>query len=86
MSNKEFILVVITGLIFLLIGIVCMVFPQRIQQLAIRIYSGGKGLAKFNPFIEWIKTPKYIFSLRIIGIISLIIFGLMVYLIFFKYI
>lgn len=84
MADKEYILVIITGLIFFLISIICNVFPRRIQQFAIRIYSERKGLAKFNPLREWIKTPKYILSLRIIGIISLLIFVLLLYIIFHK--
>jgi hypothetical protein len=86
MPNKELLIVIITGLIFFLIGILCILFPQWIQQIATRVYSDGKGLLKFNPLIEWIKTPKYILSLRVIGIISLSIFGLMIYLILLKYV
>jgi len=68
-----------TGVIFLAIGVICLFFPQKIQEYTINIYSDGKGLAKYNPFIEWIKTPQYIFSIRIAGILALLACGFVFY-------
>lgn len=72
--------VLTTGIIFFIVGLFCLFFPKKIQDYAIRIYENGKGLAKFNPFINWIRKPSYLISLRIIGILSIMIFGLSIYL------
>ena len=77
-------IVLITGLIFLSISIACLFFPEKIQVYTIDIYRNGKGLAKFNPFIEWVKTAKYILCLRIIGIFSFLAFCLSLYVVLFR--
>ena len=76
---KRAMIILATGLIFLIIGIACLFFAQRIQEYTIDLYTHGKGLAKFNPFIEWVKTPKYLFSLRAVGLLALFVFGLSIY-------
>ena len=68
-----------TGTIFFIVGLACLFFPKKIQGYAISVYENGKGLAKINPFINWIRRPSYLISLRIIGILSLIAFGLLFY-------
>ena len=81
---KDILIVLITGLIFLSISIICLFFPEKIQVYTIDIYKSGKGLAKFNPIIEWIKTSKYIQCLRIIGIFSFLVFCLSLYVVLFR--
>ena len=68
-----------TGMIFFVVGLLCLFFPKKIQDYAIRIYENGMGLAKFNPFINWIRKPSYLISLRVIGVLSLLGFGLSIY-------
>ena len=62
------------ALISLIVGISCLFFPERIQRSALDRYNSYKGLAKFNPFIDWMKTDGYIISLRLGGIIAMVIF------------
>jgi hypothetical protein len=54
-------IIIITGLIFFIVSIGCLFFPHKLQEYTINVYSYGSGLAKFNPYIEFIRTPKYIF-------------------------
>lgn len=77
-------IIIITGLIFLVASIVCLFFPHKLQEFTIQIYSSGSGLAKFNPYIEFIKTTKYILTLRIIGVLMFFLFAFMVYLLIIK--
>ena len=49
-----------------LIGIVCLIWPSRIQRYALKSAS----VSKFNPFFEWMKKPAYLVSLRVCGIIA----------------
>jgi hypothetical protein len=78
----KFWLALLTGLIFLLISVACLMFPKKIQSCSMDLYSDEKRLAKYNPFKEWMKTPSYIISLRLIGILSLCVFFLMIYALF----
>ena len=81
---KNILVVLITGLIFLLISMACLFFPEKIQGYTIDIYRNGKGLAKINPFIKWMNTSQYILSLRIIGILSFLVFCLSLYVVLFR--
>lgn len=71
----------IIGIIFLIIGIICLIWPNKIQEYAIRYSS--QGLTKFNPFTGWITTKSYLVTVRIIGVAAIFIFVLAV-VVFFK--
>ena len=60
------------GLIFLAVGAVCLLWPEKVQEYALR--WSGQGLGKYNPFLGWIKTHSYIWTLRVIGITAIGIF------------
>jgi hypothetical protein len=66
--------VVLTGLAFLLIGIGCVFWPERIQELSLRYYAAHERVAKLNPFLEWMQSRSYVVVLRIIGIASIGVF------------
>jgi hypothetical protein len=68
--------IILTGLLLFLTGLACLIFPKSIQSYTIRSNESAKGIAKFNPFIHWIKTPTYLITLRTIGALSLIASGL----------
>ncbi len=68
---KEIILSTMGGLVCLAIAVVCLVWPDRVQQFALDYYASHRTAAKWNPFMEWMKTRQYIWSLRILGLISL---------------
>jgi len=51
------------------IGVVCLVWPSTIQQYALRSPS----VSKFNPFFEWMKRPAYLVSLRLCGVLALLL-------------
>jgi hypothetical protein len=81
---SEVLPILFTGLIFLLIGTVCLFFPKRIQEYSIKSREHAKGLAKFNPFIGWMKTQNYLLSLRIIGVLAFLASGLAFYVMIFQ--
>ena len=70
-----------TALIFLVIGIVCLFWPERIQQFGLDYYLDHKTAAKLNPFLDWMKTRGYILSLRIIGVMAIGASGLTLFVI-----
>jgi hypothetical protein len=76
--------ILITGLICLAIGTACMFFPRRIQEYSISCHENAKGLARFNPFIGWIRTRNYLLSLRVIGVLAFLIAGLAFYVLLFQ--
>jgi uncharacterized protein YjeT (DUF2065 family) len=51
------------------IGIACLVWPSKIQQYALRSPS----VSKFNPFFQWMKRPAYVVSLRLCGVLALVV-------------
>jgi hypothetical protein len=66
--DAMFFLVVTMG--FLSVGLVALLWPRRIQTTALRFYEVHPWHAKFNPFLDWIRTDYYVHSLRVIGIAS----------------
>ena len=65
---------VITAIIFFLIGVVCLFFPDKIQMAALKYYAEHPTAGKLNPFFDWIKSPSYVVSLRLIGLIGIVAF------------
>lgn len=80
---KENFAPLLTGIAFLFIGIVCLLGPGKIQQRTLDFYARHDWAAKLNPFLDWMKTSRYIWYLRIIGIVAIGIFILSLYVIFF---
>jgi hypothetical protein len=68
---KENLMAMVTGIIFLIIGIICLLWPDRIQQYSLDYYINHKTAEKLNPFLNWMKTQSYIWALRIIGVIGI---------------
>jgi hypothetical protein len=57
---------------FLAVGVVTLAWPTQVQELVLRHNAPGTWRARLNPDIEWIKTPAYLRSLRVVGISSII--------------
>jgi len=68
-----------TGLIFLAIGIICLFWPEKIQQYFLDYYFQHRTFEKLNPFMNWMKTSSYIIALRIIGLIGMAGFIVILY-------
>lgn len=68
---KEY-LILVMAIIFLTIGVTCLLWPETIQGYALK--WSVRGLGKYNPLLDWMKTRSYILSLRIIGIIAIGVF------------
>jgi hypothetical protein len=77
---KEIFLGILTGLIFLIVGIVCLLWPYQIQKYALS--KPIITLGKFNPFLPAMKGKSYIWSLRAVGVLSLIAFVFLVVIVF----
>jgi len=69
---KENLIPVLTGVIFLIIGVACLVWPEKIQEFALK--WSAQGLGKYNPFLGWMKTRSYLLMLRIIGVMAIVVF------------
>lgn len=78
-NMKETFMALITGIIFLIIGIICLFWPEKIQQYSLDYYIHHKTAKRVNPFLNWMRTPSYILSLRLIGLIGIAGFILILY-------
>lgn len=59
---------------FLLGGVACFFFPDKIQTAALKYFARYPSAARLNPFLEWMKGHSYIISLRIVGFIGIAVF------------
>lgn len=70
MSRQAFI-VGLFGFVFcLLVGLSGLFWPDKIQTYALE-HSRGRLHQKVNPFLPWMRTRQYIWSLRVIGLLSM---------------
>jgi protein-S-isoprenylcysteine O-methyltransferase Ste14 len=56
---------------FFLVGIIALGFPNTIQRYGLELYAKTPLLARWNPFLSWMRSPGYVISLRLIGVLSL---------------
>jgi len=78
---KDIWIPLITGVLFLGVGIMCLFCPDKIQQFGLVYYSSHKALARLNPFLEWMRKREFIISLKIIGLMAIGVFALVLYVI-----
>jgi len=64
-SNGLFLLAVFMSFTLVAMGAVCFVSPKTAQDYALK--QNSKWLPQ-NPFLHWMKTAKYLWFLRFIGI------------------
>jgi len=67
LSDFEYNLMV---LIFLIVGVICVSLPYKIQAFALKL--SAQGWAKY--ILNFIKTRSYIVTLRVIGVFSIGVF------------
>ena len=65
MATRETILITSVCLAFLITGSLCLFYAETVRDFALKIST--KGWCRFNPFLSWMKTPGYVWSLRIVG-------------------
>ena len=65
--------VALVCVVFLIAGIVALIWPEEIQRHILRFHAGAKGIAAWNPWLDWMRTPSYVATLRLIGVVSLAI-------------
>jgi hypothetical protein len=68
---KGNIIALVTGTIFLIVGIVCLLWPESIQRFGVDYYIRHKTDEKLNPFLNWMKTRGYVWSIRFTGLIAI---------------
>ena len=70
MLNKQAFIVSVLSLLFLLfVGFSALFWPERIQSYALE-HSTSTLHQKVNPFLTWMRTRQYIWSLRLVGAMS----------------
>ena len=82
---KENLVPLVSGIICLAIGIVCLFWPKKIQQFSLELYARHEWAARLNPFLDWMKTSSYVWTLRTMGVIGIGMFVLSIYVIFRSY-
>ena len=66
------------AVIFLIVGVVGLVFPKKIQTFTLSYYDQNVTAAKMNPFVIWMKGPTYVLSLRFVGVLGILGFLILV--------
>jgi hypothetical protein len=68
---------VILELVVLASGIFIVVWPEKLQKIAIRHQERHRNLAALNPFADWIKSPSFLVAPMACGFV-LIVFSVVV--------
>ena len=69
-TNRQFYASVIITAFLFIFGFYCLVWPEHVRASALK-HSGGRLAQRLNPFLGWMKTSQYIWSLRIAGAMAL---------------
>lgn len=67
----------ILGFVVLAFGIFIIVWPEKLQKIAIRRQERHPKLAALNPFADWIKSPSFLIAPMACGLV-LILFSVVV--------
>ncbi|HXV37881.1 MAG TPA: hypothetical protein VEC18_12075 [Myxococcota bacterium] len=59
------------GAVLVAVGAAALLWPERIQRWVLGFYDDARGLARWNPLLGWMRTPAYVWSLRIIGVLAI---------------
>lgn len=68
-SRQAFVVTSICAVFLLFVGLSALFWPDRIQAYALKHSTGP--VQRFNPFLPWMKSRQYIWSLRVMGLISM---------------
>lgn len=69
-NRQAFVVASICAVFLLFVGLSALFCPDRIQAYALKHSTGP--VQRFNPFLPWMKTRQYIWSLRVIGLMSVV--------------
>jgi len=75
MTGNQVVVAVMVSLFLAIVGLLCLFWPEAVRTYAVKT-SSNRFAQQFNPFVDWMKTPGYIWSLRIIGALALCGVGL----------
>jgi hypothetical protein len=62
------------SVIFLIVAIFCLGFPKQMQGMAIKYYQQNPEWMKLQSIAIWLSSASYIWMVRVIGVLSLIVF------------
>ncbi len=74
--------VILTGVLFLIVGFLCLLFPYKIQKKFLKLYEENMFMKKVSIKPLWVESSGYIWSLRIVGVIGIAVFLLSIYVCF----
>ncbi len=64
---------IIVTVAFLIIGSAALLGPRTIQRWALRYYAAHPWQANLNLFLRWMRTDSYVRTLRLLGVITLVV-------------
>jgi hypothetical protein len=71
------------SIIFFMVAVFCLGFPKQIQGMAIKYYQQNPEWMKLQSIAEWLNSASYIWMVRAVGVLSLIIFIMAIKTLFF---
>ena len=73
MTKFQVILTIIVALVCLVVGVLAVLRPQGIQSYVLRVYERNSRLRKANPFLPWMESRSYVWSLRLLGALAILL-------------
>ena len=64
----------------LIVAVICLFFPERVQKYAIRSVNQGP-TAKIKTLTKFVQSPRYLINVRIVGVLALLGFSFLLYMI-----
>ena len=67
--SREFVVSLVIGVCLMAVGLACLFKPHTLQTYVLK--NSTNRLTRINPFLNWMRTAQYVWSLRIIGLIAI---------------
>ena len=54
------------------------IFPEKIQKIALEYSSEDRSERSYNPWTWWIKTRSYVITLRVLGVLCFLVSAIII--------
>lgn len=69
-GRQQFIVALVGAVFCFVVGLSSLFWPERIQTYALE-HSTSRFHQRINPFLAWMRSRQYIWTLRVIGVVSM---------------
>jgi hypothetical protein len=71
-TTTQLVITILAFFIFLAIAMFCIARPSAVQQHVLKFYEHRERAQKLNPFWTWMQGRSYVVSIRLSGVVAVL--------------